>query len=476
MPYGYEPKDYLSDYSWLGRISDKLERIGPQISAVRRMNEMLKKNAMLKEDTSETIGKIIDTMGDDDIKDVAYKMGIDPNIRDPKELKNLVKSKRPTFDNETKSEDYLITAVQWTTPIIEILRERNSESDIMARVIASGNKGGAIMSGFYDTPQGKLALEQRREKTIGGIRGEQQIVTQKGLQEVGTASEQQQYDKKTERSISDSDVVGDIISYATSGGGDPMLAFSYSKQPATLEQKEAAFDVLFKSLSKSKQRDIIDTMDLESISVRINTARKNISDALSKAYTIGKSEDGKGKETTEYKKAIKNIGAMQDDLNVWERAYQRANKAGEVTSTDYQKIEYDVKNEIETEGKTAVSSVQDAYKQGDFKKVTPSLNPFTGFGLFGTADDKKRAEALLRIKIGDSIDITWEKDSEGQEFPRVYKNGKEITPGEIKSAQGLDGIPDKFIDAVSKAANKKGITITEKMILDQWSKYKNKDK
>jgi len=97
--YGYNPRDYVQDFSWIGDIGSAISAASNKMPELIKFNRLLNENKKAKEIVYTSLNQVIDSFNDDELANIGMSMGLaesgkptDPNVIKEKLRGRLEKS------------------------------------------------------------------------------------------------------------------------------------------------------------------------------------------------------------------------------------------------------------------------------------------------------------------------------------------------------------------------------------------------
>jgi len=185
--YGYNPRDFRTDFSWLGDIGAAVSKAANAFPELWDLNQEIKENRFFKQKAYTEILEWIDWLDDTKVTNIASSMGLQYDPNDPQQARNLLKQQivdPSKLSDKLSNEEYVkLLATDSLAPIIEAAKAKANgvltEGDLFA-----GFKSGVTREAFKNyTTTGKAMMEDEQyQKTFNRRFGQDgELATELGI-------------------------------------------------------------------------------------------------------------------------------------------------------------------------------------------------------------------------------------------------------------------------------------------------------
>ena len=181
--YGYNPKDYLQDFSWIGDIGQAISQTSLRMPELIELNKTIKENNKFKEMSWSASNQFIDQMDGEDLSKIASTMGYMEAVNSDDETYTNTRAKLkemlPKFEDSSTNEDY---AGKLTNAFfVPFLQAAQSKLGNVSFGKLFGNlQSGAIQNAIRGTDVGKEVIDKEKEQnayTLGQERAKTEHAT-----------------------------------------------------------------------------------------------------------------------------------------------------------------------------------------------------------------------------------------------------------------------------------------------------------
>jgi hypothetical protein len=356
--YGYNPREYIQDFSWIGDIGQALGGAAQKMPELLKFNKLLYEDRTAKEKINQSMKQMIDNLNDSDLVQIASFMDLPPladgQVRDVAAIKNQMKAKY----NE----------VAGSLETIKGVAGEEETTQVYAKKIIEGF-GVPLAQAMSKTPTGQARIMATVMQKLGNA-DVNKLVTDNDLtkraQALSDYAAKQTIDKDTnvaqQKEITQNEVErGDLYGEQA---GTTLTGLTPSEQ-FNAQAEETRAEVARRESRERAQRKL----EAESIvgvenqkrvlSKSMETFEKQI--AALEAKLI--SED----KTKKKKELAKLIESKKLELDGWKSVYDDVNTAGRVVGdvTERQKGYVD---------KSKMEKLLLSYEAGDYKSLILNKN------------------------------------------------------------------------------------------------------
>lgn len=237
--YGYNPKDYINDFSWVGEIGNSISKFAYQVPEIIKLNKTIKENNKAKDILYSSVNKYIDKLDGKVVSNIVSSMKLDVDPNDPDydtKARQALKKNIPTFSEVTKNEEYSKKIVDYFVPVIRAAQSNAGSGPLKYSDLMSGVDNESITEGVNQTTYGKQQLsneqydltQQRKEEEYK--KETEMMYGQGGRNEQAVQQQQRLTDEHTKtQNLKTSDASQWAIDGATNELGEPLSLSNINK-------------------------------------------------------------------------------------------------------------------------------------------------------------------------------------------------------------------------------------------------------
>ena len=162
MDYGYNPSQYLNDFSWLRDIGNSVSKFAYQVPELIDLNKQIKENNRAKDLIFSSVNRYIDKLDPKVVSNIVSSLNLtNGETYSDQKARELLKAKIPKFSEKTKNEDYTQQVVDYFTPIVRGAMSDAGGGKLQYADLMKGIDNESIAEGLNRTTFGKQQLEQQ---------------------------------------------------------------------------------------------------------------------------------------------------------------------------------------------------------------------------------------------------------------------------------------------------------------------------
>lgn len=227
MAYGYEPANYMQDFSWIGDIGKAISATALKMPELIELNRSIKENNKFKELTYDATNKYIDQLDIEKVSNILSAMGMAEDVKvGEQNARNRLKSLVPKYEDSSSNEDYASKITNsFFVPFMQA-----AQSEAGGGVLKFGDLFGNLRSGTLQ--------EAIRESSVGKEVRSQELEQQQ--YELGRTREEEEYQKGFGRKYGPA---GEVQTQNLINRGEQQNLYEQQQQQKETEAQQLAKDV-----------------------------------------------------------------------------------------------------------------------------------------------------------------------------------------------------------------------------------------